>query len=432
MDNMDRRKFLGSMVASAVMTSVWPGGASGQTNGKLKFGLIGCGWYGLVDVNSLMRAGGGEVIAICDVDSDHLEKAALEIEKLQGFKPRVFKHYAKLLELDELQALIIATPPHWHALPFIAALKRGLDIYCEKPLAYDVRESQAMVAASKAYPDCIVQIGHQRRQSPCFRQVRDYIKAGNLGRVIHAEAVINAKVRTGDPTVKEPPAGLDWDLWCGPAPQLPYSEAVGHFCWRYEKEYGNGHLVDWGIHMIDAARWMLDLDMPRSVQAAGGLYELKGRITTPDIMSALMDYDRCPLFWRHHIYGGRDYRPEVSNGVFIYGEKGTVFAGESKWMIIPPDKNAEPEVKEASVDMAREHMADFLAAVKTRRQPAVTPAEGHGSTAAVTMAMIAYQVGAKLTWDNNTSQFTGQGARRANRLLRRDYRAGFEHPWQGD
>ena len=152
--------------------------------------MIGCGNYGMTDVRAAFKAGGVEIVALCDVDSQHLAEAATAIEKMQGSRPKTFKHYEELLATPGLQAVIIATPPHWHALPFLAAVEKNLDIYCEKPLAYDIREAQAMVAAAKK-KDIVIQIGFQRRQSPALRQVRDYLQQGNLGRIVQVDAQIH-------------------------------------------------------------------------------------------------------------------------------------------------------------------------------------------------------------------------------------------------
>ena len=169
----NRRSFLQqSALATAALNILPSAGLSVEANDKLKLGLIGCGWYGMVDVEAALKVGGVEVIALCDVDNDNLARSAVRVEKLQGQRPKTFKHYEDLLKEDGLQGVIIATPPHWHALPFIAALERRVDTYCEKPLAYDIREGQAMVAAAQK-AGRIVQIGFQRRQSPAIRQVRE-------------------------------------------------------------------------------------------------------------------------------------------------------------------------------------------------------------------------------------------------------------------
>jgi len=382
----------------------------------------------MADVRAAFKDGGVEVIALCDIDSQHLKSSADQVEKMQGSRPRTFKYYKELLNTPGLEAVIIATPPHWHALMFIAALEKGLDVYCEKPLAYDICEGMAMVKAAKKH-DRIVQIGFQRRQSKAIQQARQYIQQGNIGRIIQAEAQIHYTAGMLDTTPQEPPATLDWDLWCGPAPKLPYCPQIGHFAWRLEKEYGHGHLVDWGIHLIDATRWILGETMPRSVQAVGGLYYFKGKITTPDILTVHFDFDTCPVIWRHRIWGAQEYDPEVSNGIFFYGEKGTVFATDRKWVIIPKGKNKQRTVNEIGNDMGAEHMADFLEAVHYRRQPLCTTQEGHYSTATVKLAMIAYDMETKIFWDRESQTIVGNPE--AAKRLQRKYRDPWEHPYRG-
>ncbi len=430
MEKMNRRKFIGATVASTMtMTTMLYGGSEKKTKRpKLKVGLIGCGGYGMADVRAAFKAGGVEVIALCDIDSQHLKSSADRVEKMQSSRPKTFKSYKELLNTPGLEAVIIATPPHWHALMFITALKKGLDVYCEKPLAYDIREGMAMVEVAKKHGR-IVQIGFQRRQSKAIQQARQYIQRGNIGRIIQVEAQIHYTAGILDTTPQEPPATLDWDMWCGPAPKLPYCPQIGHFAWRLEKEYGHGHLVDWGIHLIDATRWILGETMPRSVQAVGGLYFFKGKITTPDILTVHFDFDTCPVIWHHRIWGAQEYDPEVSNGIFFYGEKGTVFVTDRRWAVIPKDKNKQRTVNEIGSDMAAEHMADFLEAVHDRRQPLCTTQEGHYSTATVKLAMIAYDMKTKIFW-NRESQTIVDNPEAARRLQRK-YRAPWEHPYHG-
>jgi predicted dehydrogenase len=396
-----------------------------RTGPPLKLGLIGCGWYGLVDVAAAFKAGGVEVAGICDVDSDHLAQGAATIEKLQSARPRTFKHHRDLLALAGLDAVIIASPPQWHALQLIDVVGRGLDAYCEKPLAYDVRECRAM-ADAVARSGRIVQIGFQRRHSAAFQAVRQYIREGRAGRIVCAEATINYTAQTKDPTPQAPPASLDWDAWCGPAPLIPYSPQVGHMNWRLEKTTGHGHLVDWGIHLIDAARMILDEGMPTSVAAAGGLYGLRGRITTPDVLTAHFEFPTCPLTWRHRIWGAGEYAPEISNGITFFGEKETVFVTDDRWVSIPKGKSAERQVHDAKADAGLLCMAEFLEAVRTRRPPGCPIEEGVASTTAVKLAMIAYDTGSRVTWDAAGQQIVGNPAAAA--LLRREYRAPWTHP----
>ena len=426
---LSRRGFVRAVALGAGALAQFPAVLrSAESARTVKLGLIGCGWYGLVDVEAAFKVGGVEVLALCDVDSAQLEAGAVKIEKLQGRRPKTFKHHEELLNLAGLDAVIIATPPHWHALQLISALKRNLDVYCEKPLAYDIRECCAMADAVKR-SDRIVQIGFQRRQSPAFQAVRAYLQEGKAGRIVCADANINFTAGTLDATPQQPPASLDWDLWCGPAPKIPYCPQVGHKNWRLEQTTGHGHLVDWGIHLIDAARVILGEGAPQSVMASGGIYALKGKITTPDVLTANFEFAACPLTWRHRLWGAEEYTPETSNGLFFYGERETVFVTDDRWVVIPKGKNAERQVNKVSADAGKLHMADFLNAVRTRQQPGCQIEEGARSTIAVQLAMIAYETGGKVVWDAARMGIVGNPAAAA--LLKREYRTPWIHPFHG-
>lgn len=423
MNSVSRRQFLKASAIGAISLPAILRGA--DSDRKIKLGLIGCGWYGMVDLKAAHQLGGVETVALCDVDSEHLTRSAEEVAKLQEKRPQTFKLYEQLLNAPGLDAVIVASPPHWHALQLIAALEHKLDVYCEKPLCYDIREGRAMVdAVSKS--GRIVQVGFQRRQSPSFKAVRDYIRAGNAGKIICAEANIHYTAGTKDPTPQQPPPSLDWDLWCGPGPKIPYSPQVGHMNWRLEKTSGHGHLVDWGIHLIDAARLILGEGMPHTVNAAGGLYHLKGKITTPDVLTAHFEFAGCPLTWRHRIWGAEEYTPEVANGIFFYGDKETIFVTDDRWETIPRGKGKERQVRKASADAGSLHMQEFLTAVRNRQQPGCLAEDGYASTTAVKLAMISYDTGSKVTWDAAKEQIPGNPA--ASRLLKREYRRPWKHP----
>jgi predicted dehydrogenase len=398
-----------------------------QSKEVVRLGLIGCGWYGGVILDAAIKAGGVDVVALCDVDGEHLKKTSEKYGATQGRAPKTFRDWRELLQVPGLQAVAIATPPHWHALPFIEACRRGLDIYCEKPLAYDVREGRAMVDAAKASGP-IVQVGLQRRQSGAIRQAADLIASGTAGRILSVDAQINYTPNLADPTPVSPPPSLDWDQWCGPAPKLPYSPQVGHFNWRLEKAYGNGHLVDWGIHWIDAVRTVLNLGAPRSIAAAGGLYHLKGRITTPDVLSVHFDFDDVPVRWRHRLVGPASYSPETNIGMFFYGEKATIFLSDTRYVVIPAEKGAERKTVEVKNDQQVEHVAEFLDAVRSRRPASCTPEDAHRSTSAVQLAMIALESGARVDWDATAEQVRDNQT--ASSLLKREYRGPWVHPYK--
>jgi predicted dehydrogenase len=421
----NRRQFIGSTAAGALAMSGIMSSTSRAAEDKIKIGVIGCGWYGMVNMKAAFKVGGVECIALCDVDSDHLKLNADMVEGMQDSRPKTFKDYRKMLETPGLQAVIIATPPHWHALQFIDALDAGLDIYCEKPLAYDIREGQAMVKAAQNSKR-VIQIGFQRRQSAAIQEVKDFVQQGNLGRIVQADVQIHYSAKMLDATPQAPPATLDWELWCGPAKKLPYSPQVGHRSWRLEKEYGNGHLVDWGIHMIDATRLILNEKMPKSIQASGGIYFHKEHITTPDILTAYFDFETCPVNWRHRLWGAKEYAPEVSNGIFLYGEKGTVFVSDRRWVFIPKEKDTEKQVHEAQTDMGKLHMAEFLEAVKSRQQPSCTTEDASFTTATVQLGMISYESQERIEWDLASKKITN--SKKAAKMLKRPYRSPWIHP----
>jgi predicted dehydrogenase len=427
MNAATRRRFLQTTTVSTLALSQFPALLrAADADRKLKLGLLGCGWYGMVDVKAALQVGEVEIVALCDVDSDHLAKSAADVEKLQATRPRTFKLYEDLLQSPGLEALIIATPPHWHALHLVAALERGLDVYCEKPLSYDIREGRAMVNAVKK-SGRIVQVGFQRRQSPAFQAVRKHIRSGASGRIVCAEANIHYTAGTKDAAPQPPPASLDWELWCGPAPLIPYSPQVGHMNWRLEKTTGHGHLVDWGIHLVDATRVILDEGMPKTVTTAGGLYYLKDKITTPDVLTAHFEFGACPLTWRHRIWGAEEYVPEVSNGIFFYGEKETLFATDERWELIPKEKGKEKQVNRVSAEAGKLHMAEFLNAVRSRQAPGCTVEDAYNSTVSVQLAMISFETGSRVSWDSERDAIVGNPA--AAQLLRREYRQPWKHPF---
>jgi predicted dehydrogenase len=362
------------------------------------------------------------------VDSAHLDEFTGLVEKQQGARPKTFKRYQDLLAEKDLDGVVIATPPHWHALPFIAACERKLAVYCEKPLAYDIREGRAMVNAWKRAAN-IVQIGFQRRQSDAFAQARDYIKSGAAGRIVQADVQIHYTAVPLDNKPQEPPPTLDWDLWCGPAPKIPYSPNVGHKSWRLEETTGHGHLVDWGIHPMDATRMVLGLGLPKSVTAVGGLYEYKGKITTPDTLTAHFEFDGLPVVWRHRLWGAAEFAPEVSNGVFFYGDKATVFATDSRWIVIPKERGAQRKVTDIkpAPDMGARHVKEWIEAVRAGRQPSCTVEEGYKSTTMVKLAMISYSTGRTIRWDAEKETIPNDPE--AAKLLKRAYRTPWKHPY---
>ncbi|QGY42159.1 hypothetical protein GM418_00360 [Maribellus comscasis] len=424
---MNRRNFIRKSSITTVGMATVAHLHAFQADQKLKIGLIGCGWYGMVITTAALKTGDVEVIAVCDVDSAHLKTSSREIAKIQGSSPKEFKEYQELLDTPGLQAVFIGTPPHWHALQFIAACEKGLDIYCEKPLAYDVREGQAMMRAAQKAGN-IVQIGFQRRQSKAFQKAKQLISNGRLGKIHQIGAQIHYNPSVPDTMIQTPPKTLDWDTWCGPAPQLDYRPSIAHKAWRLEKEYGNGHLVDWGIHHIDIIRTIMDFDMPDVFDTKGSLEILKGKITTPDTLIATMEFEQCPVIWQHRLWGTGGLNKEFNNGIFIYGEEGTLFASDNKLVITSTDKKEQEIMDIPSPEMQDNHVASFVNAVLTqeKRELVCTIEDAFQSTATVQLAMASYYSGAPLQWD--AAEMEVKGNEQAAKLLARKYRGNYQRP----
>jgi predicted dehydrogenase len=431
---LNRRQFLGTTAAAAMAAGYQARAA--EDNGKpMEAVLIGAGAFGRSQMRAAYAAGNVKFVALCDVDSAQAEETQKLVQENQDTKAQYFKDYRELLDKVDAPLVFIATPPHWHALPFIAACEKGRDIYCDKPLAYDIREGQAMIEAAKKAGN-IVQIGFQRRSSDILPAVRDYLKSGNLGELVQVEPYINYGAPRLSREPEDPPATLDWDFWCGPAPLLPYSPAVGHYYWRLEKTTGNGHLVDWGIHLVDAARTILDESMPKTVRSSGGIYDMAEHITTPDAMTATWEFETCPFFWHHRIWGGKTYSEQPHLGVSFYCKDGTIFMEDHQWTIVPAAKDKQPEVKKSNIQpsnggfhqaMLTKHVGDFFESVKTRKPPACLIEDAWKSTSIVQMAMIALETGSALHWNPDTVQFENNAA--ANERLKRAYRGSWKHPF---
>lgn len=424
---MKRRKFLevATLGTAAAASSFY---IPSLQPDKLKIGLIGAGWYGMVDIRAALKSGNVEVIGVCDIDSEHLRISADEIEKLQGSRPKVYKYYQDLIDMKGLEALFIGTIPHWHALQFIAACEKGLNMYCEKPLSYDVMEGIAMVNAAKKAGN-IVQIGFQRRQAESFQKVKELIEGGKIGDLHQVVAQINYNPGPQDTKIQTPPASLDWEEWCGPAPKLEYRPSIGHRSWRLEKEYGNGHLVDWGIHHIDIIRKIMGEEMPGDIYASGGIFYMKDQITTPDTLIVKFGFKRAPVIWHHRLWGNGDVTREFNNGVFFYGDKGTLFAEDSKVVFFPTGRDAKREDISIPTPLMQEnHVENFLNALrkKDRNLISCTPEDAFRSTATVQLAMISYNTGSVVKWDKEKKTITGNPE--ASKLLKREYRGKYQHP----
>jgi predicted dehydrogenase len=433
---MNRRAFLASAAALYAQ------------NPSKRVGLIGAGWYGKCDLLRLIQVAPVEVVSLCDVDKQMLAKAGEIVASRQASKktPRLYHDYREMLRQKDLDAVLIATPDHWHALPMIDAVKAGLDVYVQKPISVDIAEGQAMLAAARKY-NRVVQVGTQRRSTPHLIEAKErFLDSGKLGKIGLVEIYCYYHMRANtNPPDSAPPDYLDYEMWTGPAPMRPYNPLVHPRRWRAFMEYGNGIVGDMCIHMLDMTRWMLNLGWPKSVSSAGGILvqkESKANIT--DTQSATFDFGDLQVVWQHRTYGAPP-DPAYPWGATFYGDKATLKCSVMSYDFIPlakdekpvhvdvkyefeqyPEDRTEPDLERHVAPAIRGHMRDWLAAIEKRSRPVADIEQGHISTASCILANMSLQLGRSLRWDPVKGEVPGDPE--ANRLLRRPYRKPWIHP----
>ena len=446
---MNRRKFLQASAAGLALSALRNYGAEFADQRK-RVGLIGSGWYGKADLLRLIQVAPVEVVSLCDVDKRMVAEAADLVASRQksGKKPRTFGDYRQMLKEKDLEAVLIATPDHWHALTMIAAVESGLDVYVQKPISVDIIEGQAMLAAARKHQR-VVQVGTQRRSTPHLIEARDrFIKENRLGKIALVEIYCYYHMRARDnPPDTAPPDYLDYEMWTGPAPKRPYNKLVHPRSWRAFMEYGNGIVGDMCIHMLDMVRWMMDLGWPKSVSSSGGiLVDKNGKANISDTQTATFDFGDLKVVWQHRTWGDPP-DPKYPWGATFYGDKGTLKASVMSYDFIPagkseavhkdvtyeleqyPEDKTEKDLEQHVAPAIRGHMKDFLAAIEKRSRPVADIEQGYISTTSCILANLSMQLGRSLAWDPAAGHIVGDSA--ANRLLRRPYRDPWKHPGPG-
>lgn len=445
MGAMDRRRFLETGLAGLALSASHGYAEEFADDAPLRVGLIGCGWYGKSDIFRLAQIAPIDIVALCDVDRRNAEEAAQWAvdRKACKEKPRLFSDYRQMLQQGGLDMVEVATPDHWHALPMIATAKAGIDIYVQKPISVDVVEGQAMLAAARKYKR-VVQVGMQRRSTPHLAEARDIVREGKLGTIGQVEIY---SYGGGRPLIAQPgpvPEGLDWEMWVGPAPMMPYSPQVKQQ-WRSFMEYGNGTIGDMGIHMYDMVRWFMGLGWPKRISSFGGLRVQKGGANNiPDVQTAMFEFDNVDVVWEHRRFGA-PADPAYTWGATLYGDKATLKAGVMGYDFIPVGRGGQPihkdvkyELEEYPIDKTeprlekhvapaiRYHMKNLLASMKSREKPVSDIEEGYISSSCCILANLSLKLGRTLTWDAQKQRVVGD--EEANALLRRPYRKPWVHP----
>ncbi len=444
---MDRRTFNLSSLAT-VGTALASNTAFAATTPPAKVGLIGCGWFGGVVLENMSANASVEFISLCDPNSQALKSTSQVLAKYQKKNPRTYADYREMLSSDAHDIVVISTPDHWHALPAIAAMKAGADLFLEKPISVDVIEGEAMVAAARKYKR-VVQVNTQRRSTACLAEAKEkYLRGGRLGKIGVVESYAYFPGPSTDKmTEANPPTHLDYELWTGPAPRRPFRPALESRAWRAFMEYGNGQIGDVGVHMLDCVRWMLDLGWPTKIISSGGIYVRKNDASNiSDTQRSQFIYPDLELAWEHRTWGAPPIVPRHWTdlwGARFIGEKGTLTITTLGYEFTPADGGRregfhllsetanqdnldESSFPNVSAEIQRQHVLDFMNARANRRRPIADVEEGHISSACCILANIAQQLGRPVSYDPATR--TVRGDPEATRLLARSYRAPWMHP----
>jgi len=419
-NKLTRREFLKSSAVATGATLAWPTivpssvfGANAPSN-RITMGSIGLGGKGTGNMKGFNSKSDSEVIALCDVDADHLESARQRIE----LDPKsCYKDFRELLARDDIDAVVVNTPDHWHVPISIAAVRVGKDVYCEKPLTLTIAGGRALADEVKRYGS-VLQTGSQQRSSDNFRFACELVRNGRIGKVHTVRVGIPGNNRTCEPTwTPEPvPEGFDYDLWLGPAPWAPYIKKRCHYEFRFILDYSGGQPTNWGAHHLDIAQWGLGMDESGPVEIVGkGEFPKTGLFTTATKVDVEYTY---------------------ANGVKLLLKtdgSNTRFEGTDGWVDVKRgDLNTEPEsLKEETIGPneihlyeSRDHMQNFLDCIKSRRQPITNAETGHRSATLCHLCNISMLLGRKLKFDPVKERFINDIS--ANSMLSRAMRA----PWR--
>ncbi len=424
-----RRNFLKKAAASLAAPCVIPGASLGlqaqaAPSNRITIGTIGCGGMGNGNIGGFMRNRDAQVIALCDPDKQHLDKTAKRVNgRYKNSDCATYKDYREIINREDIDAVLIATPDHWHALCAVAAANAKKDIFCQKPVVHTFGEGRKLVEAVKKNR-IIFQVGSQQRSGGNFRRAAELIMNGTIGTIKHVEVGLPTGHRKGpDAKAATPPENLDYNLWCGPSELLPYNPQRCHWNWRWHLSYGGGQLMDWIGHHNDIAHWGLGLDKsgPIETKAIGFEYS--------------EDRSVWNSAWKYEILSKykAGYTISIANryerGVKWIGEDGWVFVARGKFRAsnsawTKNDYDAGPKKAYNS----SEHHRNFLDCVKSRK-PCVCPAEtGHRSITPGHLGLVSEALGGRtLKWNPIKEEVIGDYE--ADRLLKQNNFRNFRDPW---
>ena len=382
-------------------------------NDRIRIGLIGCGGMGSGDLRDFLKVDNVECVALCDVDKRQIDRAQQEIVGKAGQKATLLtQDFRRVLDQQDIDAVIVATPDHWHALPTVEACKAGKDVYVEKPLSITVWEGRQMVEAARKY-DRVVQMGTQQRSAEHYNDAKEYVDSGKLGRIrlVRNWAYLDWKGRTPHEPDQAPPPEVDYDMWLGPAPKRPFNPNRFHFTFRWYWDYSGGLMTDWGAHMIDIANWYMGIKAPTSAMSVGGKFAYPDdAMQTPDTQQVLWEFPNFSMIWEHALGVGRG--PEGrEHGVELHGEIGVLVIDRAGWEVYPETDRIDKPVREYKMagkprtsadrndDMHLAHVENFLDCMRSRKRPRSDVEIGHNSMIACHLGNAAVRTGRRVYWN---------------------------------
>jgi predicted dehydrogenase len=394
---------------------------------KIRVAAIGINSMGWADINAVIKNPGVECVALCDVDRNVLDKRAAEFAS-KGIQVKTFGDYRKVLEDKDIDAVVIGTPDHWHCLMMAEACEAGKDVYVEKPIGNSIAECRAMVAAQERY-NRVVQVGQWQRSQKHFRDAVDFVHSGKLGKI--GLVKVWGYFNYGEPILKQSdstvPAGVDYDMWLGPASKRPFNPNRFHGSFRWFWDYAGGIMTDWGVHLLDYALLGIKAAAaPVRVSASGAMLRNPGA-ETPDTLTTLFEYQDFNIQWEHVIgYGAGIYNRQ--HGIAFLGENGTLIVDRKGWEVVPYEKRMEAVPLQASSDNGLdEHAKNFVEAIRSRRMGDLHAPIQVGAEVAILSQMgnIAYRTGSMLHWNAQKGEFDNPAA---NKLIANEYHNGYKMP----
>jgi predicted dehydrogenase len=436
---IDRRAFIKrSAGASAAVSMSMAGPLTRKAlgaNDRVRVGVIGTGRQGQSNMKAFLSHG-AEIAAVCDVFAPNLEKGRL----VAGSGAQAHGDFRRIIDDKTIDVVLNATPDHWHALPMVMACQAGKDVFVEKPACVAVEEGKAMVAAARKYQR-VVQVALWQRSNVHFQRAAQVIREGFLGKVTFVRTWNygnSAPEGIGNPPDSDPPAGLDWDTWLGPAPKVPFNAnrfGVGDrwSTFRYFYDYANGWLGDWAVHLIDIVQWALEVPGPQSITASGSKFVMKDNAETPDTLQATFEYPGFVLTYENRQANGNSLFGK-SYGIEFHGTEGTMFLDRAGFEVFPEKRKSDDGreiARTASVRMEQvddglfNHVGNLLECVKTRKRPICDIEAGHQSSATCLLGNVALRTRERIEFDPVRQELKNPSPA-ARKLFGREYRA----PWK--